>query len=185
VKLDLGQNKMKTRFYITFCLLAFTTRFYYSDQQTDIAKPENVMAVFIYNFTKFLEWPNTDSEYFYIYILGKSVFYEPLNKIAEKEKVKGRKIIVREINEIDELKRNSILFIPNNESSRISYLIKKTAEKNVLTISDSEGMAGKGICISFIYVDNKVKFEINQKAIEDAGIIPNSRLFTLAAKVYK
>lgn len=149
----------------------------------DGVKLETVMAVYIYNFTKFLEWPKNDSEFFYISVLGKSKLIEPLNKIADKERVYGRKIIIDELEDLNNLKSNSVLFLTTEEESKLSTILKKTAGKNILTIGNSEGLANKGVCINFFVSENRIKFEINRKAIEEAGIIPNTRLLSLAVKI--
>lgn len=154
-------------------------------QPGDGVKPENVMAVYIYNFTKFLEWNDNDSESFYISVLGNSKIIEPLILIAQKEKINGKKIIIDKINNMNQLKNNSILFIPGEYDSYLQTIIKRAYEKNVLTISNSKGFASKGICINFFVADDKMKFEINKKAIENAGITPNTRLLSLAYKVYE
>jgi hypothetical protein len=176
---------MKKRFEILVLMLLLIPYSILIAQISDGVKLENVMAVYIYNFTKFLEWPKDDSENFYIYVLGKSNLIEPLNKIAEKEKVNGRKIVISELEDLNNLKSNSVLFLTAEEGNRLNAILKRTTEKNILTISNSEGLAYKGVCINFFIVDNKIKFEINRKAIEETGIIPNTRLLSLAVKVYE
>jgi hypothetical protein len=176
---------MKKTFKLFLLTIALISHPISIAQLNDGAKSENVMAVYIYNFTKFLDWPNNDSEYFYISVLGKSNLVEPLNNIAEKEKVKGRKIVISELDNVSNLKSNSILFLSAEEENKLHTILKKTSEKNILTVSNSEGFANKGVCINFFIADNKIKFEINRKAIEEAGIIPNTRLLSLAVKVYE
>lgn len=149
------------------------------------AKYENVMAVYIYNFTKFLEWGNNDEENFHIAVLGKNKIAEPLYKIAEKENVNGKKIIVDEIKDISQLKKCSMLFISTEDDNLLPAILKRTAEKKIITISNARGFADKGVCINFVIADEKMKFEINRSAIEQLGIIPSSRLLSLAVKVYQ
>lgn len=153
-------------------------------QISEGVKYENVMAVYMFNFTKFLEWTGTDQEYFYITVLGKSKITEPLRKIAEKENVSGKKIIVGEIKDIGQLKKCNMLFIASDDMDVIPAIIKKTAENQLLTISNAKGFAEKGVCINFIVADEKMKFEINRRAIEKTGVVINSRLLSLAVKVY-
>lgn len=176
---------MKKTFRLFLIVVSFISYLYLPAQQSDGVKFENIIAVYIYNFTKFLEWPNNDSEFFYISVLGKSKITESLYKIAEKEKVNGKKIIIEEIKALNYLKNNSVLFISTDDDNMLPVILKKTTEKNILTISNSQGFANKGVCINFFLVDDKMKFEINRKAIKEAGIIPNTRLLSLAVKVYE
>lgn len=153
-------------------------------QVSDGVKYENVMAVYMFNFTKFLEWTGSDQEYFNITVLGKSKITEPLRKIAEKENVSGKKIIVGEIKDIGQLKKCNMLFISTDDEDLVLAIIKKTAENKLLTVSNAKGFAEKGVCINFIMTEEKMKFEINRRAIEKTGIVVNSRLLSLAVKVY-
>jgi hypothetical protein len=176
---------MKTTFRLFIITLLFAPLFYLFAQINDGIKSETVMAVYIYNFTKFLEWSSNDSDLFYISVLGKSNILEPLSKIAEKEKINGKNIVINEIKDLNNLKYGSVLFISTNDGSVLPSILKKTANKNILTVSASKGFADKGVCINFIVAEDKMKFEINQTAIEEAGIIPSTRLLSLALKIYK
>jgi len=154
-------------------------------QAANGVKYENVMAVYIFNFTKFLEWKNDNPECFYIWVLGKSKITEPLIKIAEKENVNGKKLIIEEIKDVDKVKKCGVLFISNEDESILPSILKKTMEKNILTVSNTKGFANKGVCINFVLSDDKMRFEINRKAVEESGIIPSTRLLSLALKVYE
>lgn len=153
-------------------------------QINDGVKYENVMAVYMFNFTKFLEWTHSDQEYFYITVLGKSKIIEPLRKIAEKENISGKKIIVEEIRDINQLRKCNMLFIATDDEVMIPVIIKKMVENQFLTVSNAKGFAEKGVCINFIVADEKMKFEINRGAVEKTGVVINSRLLSLAVKVY-
>lgn len=149
------------------------------------AKVENIYAAYIYNFTKFLEWSKDDSDNFHICVWGKNKIFEPLTVIAEKEKVKGKKIIVKETNDFKNLESCRILFVSKENENQLSEILKKIKGSNTLLVTDSDGFAEKGAAICFIQTDEKIKFEINKKTLEDIGIVPNSRLLAIAAKVYE
>ena len=55
--------------------------------------------------------------------------------------------------------------------------------KAILIISDSEGLARKGTAINFVIIDDRLKFEMNLKAIQDAGLRISSQLLKLAIPV--
>ena len=59
--------------------------------------------------------------------------------------------------------------------------IKSTvAGKSILTITDGNGMGEKGSSINFKTVDNKLKFELNQKAIEAENLKVSGTLSSMA-----
>ncbi len=49
-----------------------------------------------------------------------------------------------------------------------------------MTVGDVKGFAQLGGIINFIIVKNKVRFEINMKAAEEAGLKISSKLLRLA-----
>lgn len=148
------------------------------------AKVENIYAVYIYNFTKFLDWSNDDSDNFQICIWGKNKIFEPLSIIAEKEKVKGKKIIVKEINDFKNLESCKILFVSKENENQLNDILKKIKGSKTLLVTDLNGFAEKGAGVNFIRTGEKIKFEINKKILEENGIVPSSRLLAIAAKVY-
>lgn len=152
-------------------------------QLIEDAKVENVMAVYLYNFTKFLEWPESESDKFHIYILGKNSLFEPLEVIAEKQKIFDKYIVVEEINEIKNLTPGSILFIDSKFQKSIKNIVELSSQNHILTVGSFDKAVEQGICINFVIIDDKLKFEINRTAIENAGIKVNSKLLTIAARV--
>ena len=144
-----------------------------------------VKAAYIYNFTKFLEWKQNNSEFFTIIVLGKSKIIDPLYKIASKEKVNSKTIVVNEISDLYDLGNCNILYLPTDDKDIFYDTLKKIKGKKVLLITNSSGFAEKGAGINFVQIGDKIKFEINRIAIESGGIIPNSSLLSMAYKVYE
>ena len=60
---------------------------------------------------------------------------------------------------------------------------KKLQGKQVLTVGDTAGFARQGVCINFILVDGKLKFEINPKALARADLNMSSQLLKLGVLV--
>jgi hypothetical protein len=51
---------------------------------------------------------------------------------------------------------------------------------NVLTVSDERGFAQQGVGINFYTEEDKVRFEINQDAVNRSGLRISSKLLSLA-----
>ena len=76
-----------------------------------------VKAVFIYNLAKFIEWPDKsldNSSTLTVYILGDDLFGTDLDAIRDKL-IKGKRIVVQQIDSPDDLKNAGILFISSSE----------------------------------------------------------------------
>ncbi len=176
---------MKKTFRLILIIISIIPYQHLPAQLSDGVKSENVMAVYIYNFTKFLEWEKNDSGFFSIIVLGKSKVTDPLFKIADNEKVNGKAIVVNEISDLYSLDFCNILYLPPVNNDLFYDTLKKIKGKKVLLVTNSNGFAEKGAGINFVQVGDKMKFEINRRALEEAGIIPNTRLLSLAVKVYE
>lgn len=142
-------------------------------------------AAFIYNFTKFIEWPESQKEGdFQIAILKDCPIKEPLEQIAANKRVNDRKINVLVL-KTDELPATChILFLPNTISTeRLNEVLKFYSGKQTLIISEKKGMLTKGTGINFLIENQKIRFEINRKAMEKAQLSVSSQLLKLAKTV--
>lgn len=156
----------------------------FAEDRPDISLEVNTKAVFIYHFTKYINWLDDDAtKPFNIVILGEGEIYQPLKKIAEKKEVNQRKIAVKQISHIDSLKECHILFISSSEKKIISEIVNLTRNKNILTVSDTESYAKKGVAVNFVIRNDKVRFEINSTALSDLNLRVSSQLLKLAILV--
>jgi hypothetical protein len=143
-----------------------------------------VKAVFLYNFTRYLHWPEkTGTEAFTIVVLGKSGIVEPLQEIARKKTVGSKPIVVRQCFEAGKIGRPRILFIAKSAVPGISRVLEKIRGREILTVSEAEGLGSQGVAVNFVPRDGTIKFEMNEKALRDAGIQVSSQLLKLAIRV--
>ena len=139
-----------------------------------------VKAAFLYNFTKFVEWPKeTQDKYRYLYILGDNPFGNELDNIHGKT-VGGKQLITEHINSLNGLKECSILFVSSSEEKYLQKIIETTASLSILTIGDTNGYAEQGIIINLYTEQNKIRFEINTNAAKRSGLKLSSKILHLA-----
>ena len=152
--------------------------------QRETGKEYDIKATFIYHFTKYIKWIDSDStENFKIAILGDNDIITPLEKIAKMRTVNNRKIIIKQSENMQDIDPCHILFISASKKNELNTILKNIGHKNILTIGDSEGFARKGVAINFVIIDGKIKFEINNRALERAGLQVSSQLQKLAILV--
>jgi hypothetical protein len=148
------------------------------------AQSEKFKALFMYNFTKYIEWPATVRQGdFIIAVLGNSPMTKELEIIAGKQKVGAQNILVKTFNSIDDINYCHILYVPTSKSSSIAQIIEKLSGKSILIITDKEGLATQGACINYVSDGDRIKYELNKKNIEKRGMIVNSALVTLGILV--
>jgi hypothetical protein len=154
----------------------------YADNHTTEYK---VKAVYLYNFTKFISWPESTlpetSQTLNICIVGKNPFgtlLEPLTRMKAQDKA----LTVEFIENLDalETKNCQILFIAASEKAAVAKILKKTAKRHILTVSDMEGFAQNVGIIGFVVRGNKVRLEINLGAARQADLKISAKLLEIA-----
>ena len=142
-----------------------------------------VKAAFLYNFTKFVEWPANDEKKekpFRIGILGKDLFGGEMEALAGKA-VNDRLLEIQRFPGWDDRAATcDILFISSSEEKNLPEILRRLNRVPVLTVGDTVGYAARGLMINFFMEDNKVRFKINLKQAKQAGLQISSRLLKLA-----
>lgn len=145
---------------------------------------EKFKALFMYNFTKYIEWPaSARSGDFVIGVLGNSTLTEELKTIASKQKVGTQNIIIKTFSNADEIDNCQILYLPASKSSQIATVLAKLGGKSTLVIGDKAGLASQGAGINYIMDGDKLKYEINKSSIEKKGLTVSSALLALGVVV--
>ena len=143
-----------------------------------------VKAAFLYNFIKFVEWPDAAfpdaGTPISIGVLGKNPFGPELETIIKDKTVKDRKVVVKRSGKIEDLRGCHLLFINSSEQDRLPEIIEDLRGKSVLTVGETKGFAQQGGVINFIMIENKLRFEINVDAAQRAGLKISSKLLGLA-----
>ena len=147
-----------------------------------------VKAAFLYNFAKFIEWPQesfTDLEQpFVICILGEDPFGTVLERMLAGKKIRGRDFALKRFASINDFRACQILFIASSERRSLDGILPRVGGKPILTVSEVEGFAERGGMINFTMEELRVRFEVNVDALERKGLKANSQLLKLARIVH-
>jgi hypothetical protein len=142
-------------------------------------------AVALEKLSLFISWPantlkNDPSQEFVIGVLGQTSFGDILKDVYKDKKIKDRKVKIINIVNIQGLTECQMLIIPNIKISELNKILNYVKGKTILTISDTEGFAEAGCFINFYEYENKLRFEINQKGMKDAGFTVDYRLLKVS-----
>ncbi|MBI5895542.1 MAG: YfiR family protein [Desulfobacterales bacterium] len=147
------------------------------------ASEYQIKAAFLYNFAKFIEWPANahvaEAQAFTIGILGQDPF-GPDIAVIEGKPVKGKPLRVLHALTLEELKGCQVIFISAASAVELERILNNLKGKPVLTVGETEGFAYHGGMINLLTVENKVRFEINTRMAEQAGLKISSHLLRLA-----
>lgn len=144
-----------------------------------------IKATFLYNFTKYIDWPEKYKEgNFVIGVLGTSSFYNDLNALLSTKTVGNQKFEIKSYTSIESINGLChILFIPAENSNLLPDVLKKMKGKSSLIVTEKAGMTKQGAAINFIIENNKQRFELNKANIEKYNLKVSSTLEALAIKV--
>jgi len=142
-------------------------------------------ASFIYNFTKYIDWPEKYKEgNFVIGVLGTSSFYNDLTALLSTKTVGSQKFEIKSFTSVESVTGIChILFIPSENSAILPDILKKMKGKSTLIVTEKSGLAKQGSAINFIVENNKQRFELNKTNIEKYSLKVSSTLMALAIQV--
>jgi len=135
----------------------------------------------MFNFVKYVQWPVDDnSKEFVIGVVGNNEIYSTLNTWYA-GKAKGNKtLVIKKFNNASEITDCQVVFIDRSKSNEFDAIHNKVKGKGTLVVIDHNGLGLKGSCINFKKVDEKLRFELNQHAIEASNLKVASALSQMA-----
>ena len=151
-----------------------------------VSQEYQVKAAFLYNFAKFVKWPDDareKSEAFVIGIYGPDPFGNDIDELLKDEKIDNRPVIVHRFKNLKSIDFCHVLFVTDERPQRLRELMVSLGDKNVLTVGQSENFIENGGMISFFIEDDKIRFEINKTATDKSKLQISSQLFKLARVV--
>jgi hypothetical protein len=183
------KKKLKTYFGKEKLLFVVLLFFLFSSSiLANSPKEYEVKAAFLLKFHEFVELKvgnfSEKNKVLNLGIVGDDPFESVFsNKMIFLEKA-GYQFKIFRSNEFDELKDCQILFFSNIKNRYKDRILSQIKEKPILTVGEGEDFLFQGGIISFIMEGSKVRFLVNIKNAEQAGLKINSRLLRLARKVF-
>lgn len=200
---------MRTKRYILllilFSLIPVTTPSVRADSEK--SKEYQIKAAFLYNFIKFVDWPEEkEAEVkgpITIGIIGCEDFIKAFDPIKGK-KIKERNISIRYFTGYEKLKRqrnadNSqwnkkmdalkvchVLMFCHGDSVSVQnseQIVEALRDLPILTVGETDSFLESGGIINFVKEKEKVRFEINNTAARKVKLTIRSKLLRLARKV--
>ena len=144
-------------------------------------------AAFLFHFAQFVDWPadafkEADSPLVYCTI-GEDPFRGALDASLIGKMIGGRSFRVQHLKQPHEVQGCQVVFLGILEKKAMSATLATLKGNPVLTVGESEHFAQDGGMIGFCLEGNKVRFEINITAAEQANLKISARLLALAKTV--
>ncbi|MHB8067776.1 MAG: YfiR family protein [Desulfobaccales bacterium] len=148
------------------------------------ASAGQVKAAFLFNFTKFVEWPpsafTANPATITLGILEREPLAPALEALQGKE-VQGRKLVVKRCRHHEELKKCQIFFASAAEKPGLAEIMAALKGLPVLTVTDEvDDFAKLGGMINLTRQEDKIRFHIDVNNAERSGLKISSQLLKLA-----
>ncbi|MGR8930403.1 MAG: YfiR family protein [Gammaproteobacteria bacterium] len=145
--------------------------------QADDSLEYKIKAAYLYNFTKFITWPEKDSATFNLCIIRDDPFQNLLDSLENKTAL-DKPIRVFRYTDIGQAKDCHIIYI---DRERLALSGPQTTGS--LTVSSRPDFAESGGMIGFVLEDEKVKLHINLKALKQSGLGISAKLIEVATLI--
>jgi len=143
-----------------------------------------IKAAFIFNFTKFVTWPDELERQggdLRLCLFKENPFGDYIFNL-DGRKVRNFYLRVSLPSSQAELSQCHIIFLPPMKST--ATLLGELAAQPILTISDVDGFSQGGGGIELLSESNRIRFDVNLQRIKGSGLDISSKLLHLARKVY-
>ncbi len=148
------------------------------------AQDEKFKALFMYNFTKYIEWPQAkQSGNFVIGVCGNASIVPELQEIASKKTVGSQKIEIKEVASSDDPAKLHILYVTEDKTEAVDGFVGKVKGKGVVLITDKPGLAEAKSGINYIKDGGRLKYEVSHKHLSEEGVKVSSQLAQLGSAV--
>jgi hypothetical protein len=151
----------------------------------------DIKAAFLYNFTKFVEWPpevfSKENSSLTVGVFGDEEFTATLRTLLQDKKAQahGHPFVVRKVSTLQEAKTCQVLFFRETENRRFAQIYDSIKKLPILTVGEGSEFLDAGGMFNLFFEDKQPRFEVNPAPAENAGLSISSKVLRLAKKVRK
>jgi hypothetical protein len=152
--------------------------------ETPALSERQVKALFLFNFAKYVEWPagafSNSSAPIVIGVVGEDGFSDEFRRVTGDRTVNDRKVVIKQIEDLADLKDCQILFIGSSEKERLTEILEAVKNSAVLTVGETDRFLLQEGMINFTKKENKIRLEINLVPAQRVNLKLSSKLLTVA-----
>ena len=143
-----------------------------------------VKAVFLYNFAKYVDWPATSqgsSARIRICVPANPDFLAIVREAVREESVNGRPLTAMGLDGLDSARECDILYVGEAASPDAAAWLTAVRGRQTLTVGD--GKLVDGLVIAFVRDQDRLRFDIDRASAGRQQLSISSRLLGLARRV--
>jgi hypothetical protein len=143
-----------------------------------------VKGAYLSRFGEYVDWPakafQGAGDPFIIGIIGEDPFDGGLDQVVQNRSIQGHPVVIRRFKRLDQVNQVHVLYVGEGEAKNWDRIREALRGRSILTVGE-KGI-GPGVVISFVVLQNKVRFEIDIDAAGRADLKLSSKLLGLAMK---
>ena len=141
-----------------------------------------VKAAFVFNLTKYVEWPQKTDE-IVIGFIGQDQTGEIFKKMLDGKTSDSRVIRVLLSPSDQDLARCSILYIADPSPKNVRAAFDQVRGKSILTVGDTETFVREGGMIGLMTVGEQIQIQVSLETVQASRLKISSRLLNIATLV--
>ena len=146
----------------------------------------DLKAAYLYNFARFVTWPPDVppvGEPFRLCVVAEITTTQAVEHTMTGEILNGRPVHTLVPETADDVRTCQILFVGRGAGDRARTMLAAVRQLPVLTVGESAGFVDGGGIIEFVNENSRVRFDINPRNAERAGLTISARLLRVARRV--
>lgn len=141
-----------------------------------------IKAAYLLNFARFVAWPpGTECDALRIIVVGDDPFGDDLDRVLAGKRVSGRPVAASRWPRMRDPEPCSVIFVASSE--RADKALESVRARPVLTVGESREFLEHGGAIALVLERGRVRFDVNARAVSEAGLWLDGRLLGLARTV--
>lgn len=146
-----------------------------------------VKSAFLYNFTKFVDWPEAafppGAAPFRVCVFAHAALRAQVEGMLAGEAVGGRPVRVVTPAPAEARGCHIAYFAAGEADKNAAQVLTAVRGQPILLVGEGAAFLAQGGHISFIVESNRVRFDVNRGAIDRSGLTISSKLLRVARKV--
>jgi hypothetical protein len=154
-----------------------------ADGRAQTADEYQIKAAYMYNFSKFVDWPastfDSPAQPIVFCIVGQTPLTRALEDTLAGKVVDQRPLVFRQLSDSKQAGKCQVLFISSPDKKPLRQALDEVKSFNLLTVGEAENFTNEGGVIRFLLDAGRVHLEFNLDAADAARLRISSKLLSL------
>jgi hypothetical protein len=140
-------------------------------------------AGYLYNFTRFVEWPTNafsrDAAPFSVCIFGEDPFGDLVERTMSQKRVGERRLAITRLRANDDPRGCHLLFFSESHLWQFAKVQAQIGQESVLTVGEGRDFTKRGGVVGMVMDEDRIQLEINVVAAGRARLRISSKLLSI------